>query len=515
MARPVKTSTSVKISAIISSYLKDKSVVSYEACIGDTLKDLKYVNEDGEVVTISGRLADIKYSGWKKADGKGGNVSCKGSFKSESVIKSIILDSSKIYNSVVNEIPTREILAYGADESDVVKIDISGKMTVDIKVTLSDGSESSATLTEGQKIFFLKTLSKGGVISGDYTIDAFIYVTNRKGEVDVKGIRLISDDYDVINLPFEAIVSCGQEGIEAVDEDSFSTAISAEGDKGIVIGSGEFTTPITVGGYSTVVEGKKYIDEPANIGRRKTNNIAKDETVLKGKITLEESSNVVIQGVTITDEAFIDATAANSVKFKNCKFVAATPENAKSYLIKAACKEDESTKFEFDGCYFGSNPNKGNNKLYNLFEINGRIADGSSFSNNYFAKDCCTHNMLNFYEVEDGATITVDNNVFEYSGNAMRIGFKGNAKATININNNEYKETDTSLDGIYAGYFLIQPYGKKTESFENVVININNMKKPEGQIGYVYCGSEDTQLTDKQLPTVKVDGNKIALPVLH
>ena len=123
--------------------------------------------------------------------------------------------------------------------------------------------------------------------------------------------------------------------------------------------------------------------------------------------------------------------------------------------------------------------------------------------------------MLNFYEVEDGATITVDNNVFEYSGNAMRIGFKGNAKATININNNEYKETDTSLDGIYAGYFLIQPYGKKTESFENVVININNMKKPEGQIGYVYCGSEDTQLTDKQLPTVKVDGNKIALPVLH
>ena len=52
MARPVKTSTSVKISAIISSYLKDKSVVSYEACIGDTLKELKYVNEDGEVVSL-------------------------------------------------------------------------------------------------------------------------------------------------------------------------------------------------------------------------------------------------------------------------------------------------------------------------------------------------------------------------------------------------------------------------------------------------------------------------------
>ena len=66
MARPVKTSTSVKISAIISSYLKDKSVVSYEACIGDTLKDLKYVNEDGEVVTVSGRLAEIDYAGWAK-----------------------------------------------------------------------------------------------------------------------------------------------------------------------------------------------------------------------------------------------------------------------------------------------------------------------------------------------------------------------------------------------------------------------------------------------------------------
>ena len=97
MARPIKTVTDVNISAIISSYLADKSVVSVEANEGDTLKDLKYVNEDGEVVTVSGRLAEIDYAGWAKTAGNAGNISSQGSFESESVIKNLIVDSSQIY----------------------------------------------------------------------------------------------------------------------------------------------------------------------------------------------------------------------------------------------------------------------------------------------------------------------------------------------------------------------------------------------------------------------------------
>lgn len=513
MARPVKTTTKAMVSVIISSYLADKSVVSVEATEDDTLKDLKYVNEDGEVVTVSGRLANIDYAGWTKKDGKGGNVSCQGSFKSESVIKNLVIDSSRIYNSNVVTVPVEEILEYGVSEGEVVRVGIEGKMTVDITVVLSDGTSSNMTVTEGQKIFFLKTMKDGSSITGDYTVQAFIYTTNAKGKVFVKGLRLLTEDGNVVDLPFEAIISCGQEAIVAADEETFETALAAEGDKGITVGAGEFTKEIKGTTDKTVIESIKNADEPANTGKRATNEIGKNETVLKGKVTLEEGTNVTIQGVTITETALIDATAADEVTFKNCKFVAATPDKAKSYLIKASKKADEATKFNFEGCYFGSNQAVGSNKLYNLFEINGRIADGSTFSNNYFTKDCCTHNMLNFYEVEDGAVINVDNNVFEYSANAMRVGFKGNAKATININNNEYKETDTQLNGDWGGYLLVQPYGKQTESFENVTININKMKKPEGQIGYIYCGSNDTQLTEDQMPKVFVDGEKVELPV--
>ena len=515
MARPIKTVTDVNISAIISSYLADKSVVSVEANEGDTLKDLKYVNEDGEVVTVSGRLAEIDYAGWAKTAGNAGNISSQGSFESESVIKNLIVDSSQIYKSIVRTVPTREILEYGVSEgTEVVRVKISGKMTVDITVTLSDGTSSSMTLTEGQKIFFLKTMKDGSSITGDYTVEAFIYTTNAKGKVFVKGMRLRSTDGSIINLPFEAIIKCGQEAIVATDEDTFDTALNAEGDKGITVGAGEFTKEIKGSVDKLVIENSKNANEPANTGTRATDKIASTETVLKGKVTLEEATNVTIQGVTITDTALIDATAADSVKFKNCKFVAATPDKAKSYLIKASKKADEATKFEFDGCYFGSNPAVEGKNIYNLFEINGRIADGSTFSNNYFTKACCTHNMFNFYEVEDGAVINVNNNVFEYSGNAMRVGFKGNAKATININNNRYDETDMSLNGDWAGYLLVQPYGKQTESFENVTININNMKKPaDSQIGYVYCGENDTQLTEDQMPKVFVDGEKVVLPV--
>ena len=140
-----------------------------------------------------------------------------------------------------------------------------------------------------------------------------------------------------------------REAILQAEGKKTAAILNAEGDKGITVGAGEFIKEIKGSVDKLVIENSKNANEPANTGVRATDKIASTETVLKGKITLEEATNVTIQGVTITDTALIDATAADSVKFKNCKFVAVTPENAKSYLIKASRKEEESTKFTFEG----------------------------------------------------------------------------------------------------------------------------------------------------------------------
>lgn len=180
----------------------------------------------------------------------------------------------------------------------------------------------------------------------------------------------------------------------------------------------------------------------------------------------------------------------------------------KSFLIRQNGFKDTATVLTIENCYFGNNEADGENYIYNLFECNMKLADGSSISNNYFAKSNCTHNAINIYDVEDDAVITISGNVFEYSANAIRFGAIGSPKCTINIVDNTYLATDETYPE-YAGLLLIQPYGKQTESYEDVEINIRNTKEPEGyegQLYYIYCGENDTQLNVATRPSVYVDG---------
>lgn len=132
--------------------------------------------------------------------------------------------------------------------------------------------------------------------------------------------------------------------------------------------------------------------------------------------------------------------------------------------------------------------------VYHVFEPNFTLADGTRIANNYFTKDCCTHNIINIYDVEDGATIYIENNTFECSRNAIRIGLKGNKKCTVIIRNNKYLSTDEK--DMWKGLVIIQPYGAATESFENVKIILEGNEVPadDDQIIYYYFGKKDTPL---------------------
>lgn len=141
---------------------------------------------------------------------------------------------------------------------------------------------------------------------------------------------------------------------------------------------------------------------------------------------------------------------------------------------------------------------------YNAMELNVALANGSSISGNKFDL-VCNHNIINIYDVEDGAVININDNIFEKAANGIRIGIKGDKRCTINIKRNTYKSTDI---GEYAGLVLIQPYAKATVSMKNVVINIDDTvnESTEEQLWYYYAGVGDTQLAVEDRPKVYING---------
>lgn len=288
------------------------------------------------------------------------------------------------------------------------------------------------------------------------------------------------------------------------------------------------------------------INKTASTGERASNSI-EGETVINGNVTLSDGAE--LNGVTVTTiptfSADTETATIKNVKFigneilnpvtsanasanasankdnkekKATKKVGATKLGAtklgatKRYLIRPE-GWDKKLKLDIEGCYFGSN----DRTMYNLMELNTQLMDGSVIKDCYFAKDCCTHNAINIYAVDDNATITIENNHFEKSANASRIGIKGNKTATINYINNTYDETDTSEDNIWAGLVIIQPYAKDTESFKNITINIDRTKNKSAikQVVYGFSNATDSKWEDIGTPVIYVDKEKIEyLPVI-
>jgi hypothetical protein len=182
-------------------------------------------------------------------------------------------------------------------------------------------------------------------------------------------------------------------------------------------------------------------------------------------------------------------------------------------LIQGALGSGDGVKLEIENCYFGNVNSEATGKIYNLFELGCKLLDGSYIKNNFFAEDICKHNVINIYEVEENSTITIENNTFEYSANAIRVGIKGEPKTTINVNKNTYLKTDEDNKD-YAGLLLVQPYGTATTSFKNCTINLNkNINRSNvPQLYYSYAGSDDMQFTEFNIPTITLNGKVMQQP---
>lgn len=223
-----------------------------------------------------------------------------------------------------------------------------------------------------------------------------------------------------------------------------------------------------------------------------------------------EGKTVIFDGFDFTEEGYIRVINAEELVITNCRIynLSNDPDSTTSrgYWLKTL--GDKETKISVTYCFFGTN----NNTVYNMLELNTKLKNGSSFSNNYFVEDSCTHNHINLYGAAESATIDINNNVFELTG-GVRIGIKQEPVCTINVKGNTvFKTTDDE----WAGLICIQPYGRQTTSFANMTVNINNLTIPSKQVAYYYVGSNDTPLTDVELRgKVYINGVFTQLPYLE
>lgn len=226
------------------------------------------------------------------------------------------------------------------------------------------------------------------------------------------------------------------------------------------------------------------------------------------------NGSIVLNGLDFTKNGYVEILNASSVIIKNCRVYGLNCEDAaKNYWMKVI--GDIPVKISIVHTFFGANPGK-KGTLHNLLELNAKLKGNSMISSNWFTADCCTHNSINIYGAEEDAVIYVNNNHFADMAKQMRIGIKEAPKCKIISNGNDCIVKDTSPEGVeWANLALVQPYGKKTTTFENLEISMKDNKLssdlPDPIVAYF--GGGDTPMGVTSSPKVTLDGKDFKIPI--
>ena len=514
MARIIKTEVSQINGFCLTNQYTDGTSESHDFYVGDVVDRFKFT-ENRELFEERCRIADVVLYHKRFATMK--FLTTSSCVRNNASVKTVSLDFSKELHSDLHVIPAKDVLEY-EESKEVERVTVTPKMKCKLSILLSDSTTSSMEMEEGQTLFNVTIQKNGKETTEDYTLQAFLFDTSvRRTPKPVCGMALINEAGFTKKVYFEDIKVCGETGT-IVEETADLTEVLEEFFKqeapsgGLVLPAKEYTTALNLPKDVSMFGSKK--DVSGLDASRKTDVTDPSETVLAGTMTLTDHTNVTIQGITMTKDSTVAINGASSVKFKNCRFVDFIPKNAKSYAFldkftsgsNPASSNQDGVLLQIENCYFGTNKKVDKNEMYNLLELQAKLADGSYIKNCYFAKEVCTHNPINLYDVMDGATIDIIGNHFECSKNAVRIGFIGDPHCTVNIIDNTYDETDT--DPGWAGILIIQPFGTKTTSYANMTVNLKNNKYLNGecQDWYLYCGSKSTQITGDLYPKVYVDG---------
>ena len=513
MSTLISTEISQDLYTIIETTHTDNTVDKAEYHIGDLVENLRYIEKE-EIKTITGKIKAFNINIKKYA-----KVSSlitryqEDTFSDDVELISIVIDASSHYRSNLVTVTAKEIVE-NVDVTDVKSVKSVLKLEANIKQTYDDNNVTEVRLVPGMmisNIVIKNTVAGKANIEGSYKFNKFVYNkdNNTNTGLVIKSI-VISNSKLALSVSIDRIVSISGEMNVADNTDSITEILSDESSTGVSISALKYTDAINIEKDFSIT-GANY-GAVANTGKRATSYAVSGETILSGPISIGNSSNVIIDGVTFTGKAELQINNASRVVLKNCRFVSMKPEGGREYLI-TGLTGDNDVKLEIENCYFGDVDVDAIGKIYNLFELNTKLADGSYIRNNRFSIDQSTHNIINIYEVAENATITIEGNTFEYSANAIRVGIKGSPKCNIDILKNIYLATDKDYPE-YAGLLLIQPYGMQTDSFANCTITLKGNINRSGvsQLYYTYAGPNDTQFNNFNTPTIILNGKIVQEP---
>ena len=503
MARIINNHFTPKITLHVNTIMDGDNIISKIINVGDIVENLRYV-VNGEIAVITGRVTQINYKN-KMTQRNYVDISRLRSYFSEDVIaESIVVDASSEYSSNVVTIPCREIVE-DVNQEDVVRMRYYLTYSVSAVVDLSDETSNEYEIAEGDDLVDMVYLYRGEEPSINARYVATVYDKNL-----IPKQYVFNYNEKILKIDAILLKSVGATITPATDNTTVNSAIEAS-EYGIVsLANGNFEEEVVVN-KEVSIRGNMFGINATNTQMRNTSK-EENETIISGPISVSSQTiDFDIDGVTFKDKNTINLPSVKDISIKNCRMLKLDPLTAKEYPIRTY--SNVPSKLTVSGCYFGMNNEEGEtNKVYNLFELNGPLKDGSTIEGNYFEKGCCSHNDINIYEVEDGATINIKNNSWERSANGIRIGIKGDKHCTINIKNNIYYSTDED-NPEYAGLVLIQPYAKSTTSMEHIVINIDGtIHKDDHQLFYLYAGPNDMQFDEYNVPTINVDGVCVLAP---
>ena len=464
--------------------------------LDDTVDKFRYVH-DKKIKSISGRVAEIvpKVGTVKRFYTNAAKLMSY--FKWDVTPDTIVIDASEKWFSDLNPIPVREILEdEGVTEVERIETWLGYGFTDEI--LLSDNTTNTVSLEEGQFVQNLEYLSKGTEATVSGRLVAITY--NKK--LIPESLKFIVDG-KLKSINVVAIKSVG-ETVTPVDTlESLNDAITAATDT-VYLGVGTYVDNLTIS------KSIKIMGVKAGLSAVKTSRDKKkftNETVLTGKINITDAIDVVLDGLVLTKDAFVDFGNAKSLEIKNCMITGLVPNVAKSLNEIAAINTTVKgeTLVKISHCYFGESDSK--SEIFNNISLACKLADGSSIDNNYFVEESSMQNSVNILGAAEDAIITIRNNVWEMSKNAIRIGTSGDPKYVLMVEKNTYIATDDKNPDC-AGLLVVQPNGFETTGWKNTTIHINKTsRKDKFQLFYLYSdGDKMLPFTDKNLPTIFVDG---------
>lgn len=499
MARNVGTVVTPTIVLNVDTIKTDGTTTNRQYRIDDMVADLRYA-ANGKVNAISGRVSEITYKVAKSKRFYTSVAKAKSWFRYDVTPEFIVIDSSTNFHSNLTKIPVLEILE-NTGETDIKRLMFYLTYGFIAEVTRSDESVNTFEVNEGDILSNIRYLFRGD----ETVIDSAKLIAIKRNGTSIKPISLVLNlNNKIREIPVEQLVSIDGAKAPIAVSGSIMNAIDPDttAEQVLYLGEGGFAEDLTID-KNVVIKGNKVGIFATS--KNRNHETFEGESVLKGNISLKKGCKVIFDGVVLTKDAKITLEGNSEVTFQNCILTHITPKNGRDFPIYA--QGTDPTKLEFKNCYFGQNPKNGANKMYNLMELDVPLRDGSCFSGNYFEKGTVSHNDINIYGVVDGATLTIENNTWEYSGNAVRLGMKGNPECTVNVLNNTYMSTDHSDNDIWAGLVIIQPYVKETTSFAKTRVNINKTVHNDLlHIYYLYTNSGCTQYTEENAPVVYVNG---------